>query len=140
MYTLQTQAGTYITGHAYGNIQTSGNPRMFKTRTEALKFDQEVKQEMVRLVGAYTNMADHEQKKVNKARKDVARLEAKLTELYTQPYKLVERKVSTTRKAIESARWYLTSNSIRSYRQSVSRIQKLYKEGMQIVQLTPVDA
>ena len=140
MYTLQTQAGTYITGHANGNIQTSGNPRMFKTRTEAQKFDQQVKQEMVRLVEAYTNFADREQKKVDKARKDVTRLEAKLAELYTQPYKQVERKVSTTRKAIHSANFYLKSNSIRSYRQSVSRIQKLYKEGMQIVQLTPVDA
>lgn len=138
MFTIQAGKDTYIKDMAYGQIRTSAQPRLYKTVEEAQAYADAVMKEGRRLIEAYTGYADAEEKKVAKARKDTARIKAKLEELYTQPYIEVEKKVATARKQLENARWYLTNNSIKSYRQSSARIAKILEKveviGLQLAQ------
>lgn len=128
MFTITAGKDTYIKDMAYGQIRTSAQPRLYKTFEEARAYSNAVMVEGRRLIEAYTGYADAEEKKVAKARKDVARINAKLEELYTQPYKEVERKVATARKQLENARYYLSNNSITSYRRSAARIEKILEK------------
>lgn len=137
MFTV-TFGDKFITGMVYGNIQTSARPKFFKTQSEVDKFTKAIMAEGTRLVSRYTEYADAEQKKVDKANKDMVRLTAKMAELVELPYKDAVKKVASTKKSMENAQRYIKGNSIKSYRQSASRLQKIL-DRLQVVKVESVD-
>lgn len=134
MYAIQT-ANSFVNLNGYGSVSVSAKPVTYRTVAAANEAMATAVAEMNRVITNYTRYADNEQAKVDKAHKDIARLTAKLAELVELPYKDAVRKVETTQQAIKNAKWYLESNSIRSYRREVARLSKVLEQGVKVVKL-----
>ena len=124
MFTIKS-GDKYILSAKNGSIQTTGRPVAFNSFEGARAIANQYMIEGRRLVEVYDGYANAETTKVDKARKDIAKQTAKLAELYEQPFGQVEQKVKNARSAIERAKYYITNNSIQSYRQQAARIAKI---------------
>jgi hypothetical protein len=121
-----------------GTVALSSQPILFTTRRKAEDAFEVINNEGGQLMQRYTELADREEAQLAKSKKTIERLEKVLAELYLLPFGQVEKKVERTRKSIEDSMFYVTNNSIKSYRQTAARLKKIL-DTMKIVSVETVD-
>ena len=116
-------------------FSVSDEPKHYKTRAEAERVMELVKAKIARSTKFYTEQIAKESAKAEQSARDIVKLKARLEELYAQPFKLVEKKVAETRKKIESAEWYVKSNSVKSWGRDLARLERISRAGLRVVKI-----
>ena len=116
-------------------FSVSDEPKYYKTRTEAERVLGLVEAKIAKSTKFYTEQIAKESAKADKSAKEIIRLQGRLEELYEQPFKDVERKVAQVRKQIESAEWYVKSNSVKSWGRDLARLARISKAGLRVVKI-----
>lgn len=140
MYAIQNgskfvKARFFLDPNEVFEFSVSDEPKTYKTRAEAERVMGLVLDKMTRSLAAYQKMIDDESAKVSKSKKSLERLEAVLEDLYTQPYKAVEKKVAQTRKQIANAEWYIKGNSVKSWSRDLARLERINQAGLSVVKM-----
>ena len=125
----------YIKSADFGYVSLSATARTFKTRAAAETECKAILARIDQYIASYTKYRDDEMSKLAKAQKTIAAKEALLKELYLLPFGEVERKVKKARSEIESASYYVTNNSIRSYNQSITRLTRIRANEPKVVEI-----
>lgn len=119
------------------NVVISDTPKLYKSRVLADRDLQRMNEWCERKIAHAEKVIEATTKSVEKSRKEVTRLEAKLEGLLDLPFREVEKKVEQTRRAIVRAGSDVRSStpSIRSFKQDLARYNKIKSAGAAVVLL-----
>lgn len=129
------RAKFFLDPHEVYDFSLSDEPKTYKQRSEADRIAVLVRERIVKLLARYTEYVENETRRRDESLRKVEKLQARLAELYLQPYGEVEKKVANTRKAIEAAEWYIKNNSIRSWTRDISRLERIRAGGVSVVKI-----